>query len=155
MAQISDKARAAVERVFEWNPKATTEEFRKAAERADASIKGLAPRSFNASYVLPLKRDAATGIAAARKRIQQKGASMKKALGSLAEPTRTKRKVSKKAARKKEVVRKESTPAATKRGPGRPRKKTATKLGRPAKIEATKKAMAKKTSKQPAKKPGT
>ena len=57
-AARSEKALAAVGRVLKKKPKATTEELRKAAERADAAIKTLSRRSFHASYALPAKRTA-------------------------------------------------------------------------------------------------
>ena len=56
MAKRSAKALAAVGRVLKKKPKAETPELRAAAEKADASIKKLNPRSFNARYLLPTRR---------------------------------------------------------------------------------------------------
>lgn len=55
----SIEALEAVARLFAQNPKASTGEFRTVAEKADSGIQKLSPRSFNAKYVLPLKRSAA------------------------------------------------------------------------------------------------
>ena len=56
MAERSAKALAAVEAVLKKTPKADTAALRAAAEKADASIKKLNPRSFNARYLLPTRR---------------------------------------------------------------------------------------------------
>ncbi len=56
MAERSAKALAAVEKVLKTTPKADSAELRAAAEKADASIKKLNPRSFNARYLLPTRR---------------------------------------------------------------------------------------------------
>ena len=56
MAERSAKALAAVEKVLKKTPKADPAALRAAAEEADASIKKLNPRSFNASYLLPTRR---------------------------------------------------------------------------------------------------
>ena len=56
MAKRSQKAIAAVERVLKRKKDAKPAELRAAAEKADASVKKLQPRSFNAQYVLPSKR---------------------------------------------------------------------------------------------------
>jgi len=65
------KALEAVAALFSEKPSASTDEFREVAEKADSSVAKLAPRSFNAKYVLPLKRSAAAakgkGKTAARK----------------------------------------------------------------------------------------
>ena len=71
----STKAQAAIKKLFRRKPSASTAEFQAAAEKADPSVKGLAPRSFNASYVLPLKRKASTKSSkkkAARKKTKRK-----------------------------------------------------------------------------------
>lgn len=92
------KALEATAELFVKKPKASTEEFREVAEKADSSVKKLSPRSFNAKYVLPLKRSAAAakgkGKTAAKKaaeRITAKAAGKK---------TRKKRKTRRKAKRK-------------------------------------------------------
>ena len=56
MAKRSAKALAAVEKALKKKAKAGTDELRAAAEKADASIKKLNPRSFNARYLLPTRR---------------------------------------------------------------------------------------------------
>ena len=56
MAERSASALAAVEAVLKKTPKADTAAVRAAAEKADASIKKLDPRSFNARYYLPTRR---------------------------------------------------------------------------------------------------
>lgn len=78
------KALEATAELFVKKPKASTEEFREVAEKADSSVKKLSPRSFNAKYVLPLKRSAAAakgkGKTAAKKaaeRITAKAAGKK------------------------------------------------------------------------------
>lgn len=58
MAQKSQKAAAAVESLFRKKPDASTDEFLEVAVAADSSLKGIGKRSFNASYLLPLKRAA-------------------------------------------------------------------------------------------------
>ena len=52
----NEKVKAAVERLFAKNPDATNADFRKVAERADKSVRDQSPRSFNATYVVPIKR---------------------------------------------------------------------------------------------------
>ena len=106
---ISEKARTAVTTIFAKNPGASPAEFRAAAEKADKSIKGLAPRSFNASYVLPLKRAAAAGAKPAKKKVK---AAKKKRIVKKAKPAA---KVAKKRGRPAKKI-------VAKRGPGRPRK---------------------------------
>ncbi len=101
MAERSQKALTAVEKLYKRKPNATTEEFRAAVEKADPSIKKLLPRSFNARYVLPFKRSAAAKAKPAKK--ATKKASTKKAKRGPGRPRKT---------------------VAKKRGPGRPRKKT-------------------------------
>ncbi len=54
----NEKVKAAVERLFARKPDATTTDFRRVAERADESIRTQSPRSFNATYVVPIKRRA-------------------------------------------------------------------------------------------------
>lgn len=78
------KALNATAELFAKKPKASTKEFREVAEEADSSIGKLSPRSFNAKYVLPLKRSAAAakgkGKTAAKKaaeRITAKAAKRK------------------------------------------------------------------------------
>ncbi len=52
----NEKVKAAVARLYAKNPKATTDDFRKVAERADKSVRKQSTRSFNATYVVPIKR---------------------------------------------------------------------------------------------------
>lgn len=52
----AEKARAAIERLLKKKPESTTEDCRRAAVRHDPAAKKAAPRSFNARYVLPVKR---------------------------------------------------------------------------------------------------
>lgn len=54
----SQTAAAAVAAVYNRNPAATLDDFLVAAVKADRTLDGIARRSFNASYVLPLKRAA-------------------------------------------------------------------------------------------------
>ncbi len=56
MAGRSEKALAAVAKALKKSPKADPAELRAVAEKADASIKKLNPRSFNARYLLPTRR---------------------------------------------------------------------------------------------------
>ncbi len=61
MAEKSQKAADAVEQLFRRKPDATTDEFLEVAIAADRSLEGVGKRSFNASYLLPLKRAANPG----------------------------------------------------------------------------------------------
>lgn len=61
MANKSEKAAAAVTKLFKKKPGATTDEFLEVAVAADSSLKGIGKRSFNATYLLPLKRKAGAG----------------------------------------------------------------------------------------------
>lgn len=61
MANKSEKAAAAVTKLFKKKPGATTDEFLEVAVAADSSLKGIGKRSFNATYLLPLKRTAGAG----------------------------------------------------------------------------------------------
>lgn len=90
MASKSQKAADAVERLFKRKPDASTDEFLEVATAADASLKGIGKRSFNASYLLPLKRAANAGKpkkkrakkkAAARKTTAKKGTGKRAARG--------------------------------------------------------------------------
>ena len=56
----NEKVKEAVKRLYARNPNATTDEFRKVAERADKSVRKQSPRSFNATYVVPIKRRSGT-----------------------------------------------------------------------------------------------
>lgn len=56
----NEKVKAAVERLYAKNPDATTDDFRKVAERADHSVRTQSPRSFNATYIVPIKRRSGT-----------------------------------------------------------------------------------------------
>ncbi len=55
-----EKVKAAVARLYAKNPDATTDDFRKVAERADKSVRKQSTRSFNATYVVPIKRRSGT-----------------------------------------------------------------------------------------------
>lgn len=55
----SEKAAAAVEKLFKKKPGADLDEFIEVAKKADSSVEGMGKRSFNATYVLPLKRKVA------------------------------------------------------------------------------------------------
>lgn len=100
----SVKALEAVAALFTKNPKASTEEFRKVAEKADASIKKLEPRSFNAKYVLPLKRSAAA--AAGKGKTAAKKAAERITAKARGEPVKRRTKKKKKKTRKKTRPRK-------------------------------------------------
>lgn len=75
MANKSEKAAAAVEALFKKKPDASTDEFLEVAVAADPSLKGVGKRSFNATYLLPMKR-AAGGF---KKKTKKKRATKKKA----------------------------------------------------------------------------
>ncbi len=109
MAERSKKALAATEKLYKKKPKASHEEFRKVAVKADPSVAKLSGLSFNASYVLPFKRSAAAK------------SGKKKAVKKVTHPKRGPGRPRKK------------------RGPGRPRKKKVTRRGRPRKKIAAKK----------------
>lgn len=55
----SEKAAAAIAALHSRKPDATLDQFLAAAINADASVDGMPKRSFNATYLLPLKRAAA------------------------------------------------------------------------------------------------
>ena len=57
---FSPTARSAVSRLFSRNPKANLQSFIAAAQKADPALGEVSLRSFNATYVLPLKRRAAS-----------------------------------------------------------------------------------------------
>lgn len=67
MAKRSKKAFAAVEAALKNDAGASMADLRAAAEKADPRIKKVGGRSFNASYVLPLKRAAGGGSPRPRK----------------------------------------------------------------------------------------
>jgi hypothetical protein len=56
MADKSQKAVAAIAALYASTPTATLDEFLAVAVRADPQLTGVAKRSFNARYLLPLKR---------------------------------------------------------------------------------------------------
>ena len=112
MAERSSKALAATERLYKKKPKASSEEFRAVAVKADPSVAKLSGLSFNASYVLPFKRSAAAK--AGKKKTAKKVTRPKRG------PGRPRKKRGPGRPRKKVTRR------------GRPRKKIAAKkVGRP------------------------
>jgi len=141
MPAVSEQGKAAVARLYARKPDASLDEFIAVARKADPSIKEPKDRrSFNAKYVLPLKRSAA-----AKKRPK----TAKKKTAKKRGPGRPRKKVAKKAAKrgpgrpKKKVTKK-----VAKRGPGRPPKKRGP--GRPPKTTTT----AKRGPGRPRKRPG-
>ena len=72
MPAKSEKAAAAVSSLFASKPAATMDELLSAAQKADKRLVGIARRSFNASYVLPLKRAAAKKSGGTRRRRKKK-----------------------------------------------------------------------------------
>jgi len=81
MAEKSTTALAAIESLYTRNPGATLDEFLAVAVKADPALEGVAKRSFNARYLLPLKRAHAPkkprrrAKKAAVKRAERKGAA--------------------------------------------------------------------------------
>lgn len=55
----SEKAAAAIAALYSKKPGAALEEYLEVAAAADGSVAGMPKRSFNATYLLPLKRAAA------------------------------------------------------------------------------------------------
>ena len=153
MATVSEKGKAATARLYAKKPDASLDEFIAVARKADPSIE--APkdrRSFNAKYVLPLKRSAA-----AKKRPKTAAKKAAKKRG----PGRPRKKVAKKAAKRGPGrPRKKVTKKVAKRGPGRPRKKRGP--GRPPRTTTAKRgpgrprkeAAAKRGPGRPRKRPG-
>lgn len=78
LANKSEKAVAAVEKLFRKNPGATTDEFLEVATAADPSLEGVGKRSFNASYLLPLKRAANKGKPSKKKTARKASARKRK-----------------------------------------------------------------------------
>lgn len=127
MPTVSKKGKVAVAQLYAKKPKASLDEFIAVARKADPDIKEPRDRrSFNAKYVLPLKRSAAAKRrpkAAAKKSTKKRG------------PGRPRKKVTKKTAKRgpgrprKKVTKRGPGRPPKKRGPGRPRKETAVKRG--------------------------
>jgi hypothetical protein len=98
MADKSAKATAAIESLFARKPDATLDEFLAVAVKADPSLEGIAKRSFNARYLLPMKRAAAP----------KKKRRTKKKVAAKQTATRKKR-----VTRKKKATRRRGRPAAS------------------------------------------
>lgn len=97
MADKSQKAADAVEKLFKRKPDADLDEFMEVAAKADSSIDpGMDKRSFNAIYVLPLKRKASSGKSKSKK----KSGSKKKKSGS---KKKSKKRTSRRKTRKRGV----------------------------------------------------
>ena len=75
----SQKAAAAVEALYKRKKDAMLDEFMAAAGAADRSTRGMQKRSFNAIYVLPLKRKAGAGTKAGAKKKSPAGRRRKAA----------------------------------------------------------------------------
>jgi hypothetical protein len=144
MPAVSEKGKAAVARLYAKKPDASLDEFIAVARKADASIKEPKDRrSFNAKYVLPLKRSAAA------KRRPKTAKTAKKKTAKKRGPGRPKKKVTKTAAKRGPGrPRKKTTKKVAKRGPGRPPKKRGP--GRPRKEETA----VKRGPGRPRKRPG-
>jgi len=150
MPPVSEKGKAATARLYAKKPDASLDEFIAVARKADPSIKEPKDRrSFNAKYVLPLKRSAA-----AKKRPKTAAKKTAKKRG----PGRPRKKVTKKAVKRgpgrpkkkvtKKVAKRGPGRPPKKRGPGRPPKKRGP--GRPPKTTTT----AKRGPGRPRKRPG-
>ncbi len=106
MADKSERAAAAVAALFAKKPGATLEEFLQAAVAADKGLSGIARRSFNAIYLLPLKRKAkqaagGNGRPAGRK----KAKATRAAATGRRKKAPTRKKVSRKKATRKKATR--------------------------------------------------
>ena len=77
MAEKSPRAAAAMESLYGSKSDATLEEFLAVAVQADPALEGVAKRSFNARYLLPLKR--AHAPKKPRRRTKKKVAAIKAA----------------------------------------------------------------------------
>lgn len=83
MAGKSEKAAAAVEAFFKRKPTASTDEFLEVAIAADPSLRGVGKRSFNATYMIPIKRGKVTAKRGRKKKVgRPKGSTTRKTRGA-------------------------------------------------------------------------
>jgi len=119
MPAVSERGKAAVARLYAKKPDASLDEFIAVARKADPGIKEPEDRrSFNAKYVLPLKRSAA-----AKRRPKTAAKKTAKKTAKKRGPGRPRKKVTKK------VAKRGPGRPPKKRGPGRPPKTTTAKRG--------------------------
>lgn len=94
MAEKSAKATAAIESLYARKPDATLDEFLAVAVKADPSLEGIAKRSFNARYLLPMKRAANPPKKRGRKKAAaKKTPTARKAAGKTSGGKATRRRV--------------------------------------------------------------
>ena len=84
MTEKSTTAMAAIESLYARKSDATLEEFLAVAVKADPALEGVAKRSFNARYLLPLKR--AHAPKKPRRRVKKKASARRTAAESAAKP---------------------------------------------------------------------